>query len=141
MTTSNVLEGAGIKIRYLVDGEASRGLGVFEMTVQPGASVPPPHSHTETEECVYVLEGTLRYRVEQETRDLGPGDLMVTPKGSVHYFTNTTMAPVRALIIMTPDIGAGYFREMFDIFGSGGPPDLARVQRVMNHYKVVPARP
>lgn len=141
MTTSNELEGAGIKIRYLVDGEASRGLGMFEMTVQPGAGVPPPHSHTETEECVYVLEGTLRYRVEQETRDLGPGDLMRTPKGSVHYFTNTTTAPVRALIIMTPDIGIGYFREMFEIFGSGGPPDMARVQRVMNQYKVVSARP
>lgn len=141
MTTINELEGGGIKIRYLVDGEASRGLGMFEMTVQPGAGVPPPHSHTETEECVYVLEGTLRYRVEQETRDLGPGDLMRTPKGSVHYFTNTTAAPVRALIIMTPDIGPGYFREMFEIFGSGGPPDMARVQRVMSQYKVVSARP
>ena len=140
MTTINELEGAGIKIRYLVDGEAARGLGVFEMTVQPGAGVPPPHSHTETEECVYVLEGTLRYRVEQETRDLGPGDLMRTPKGSVHYFTNTTTAPVRALIIMTPDIGFGYFREMFEIFGTGGPPDMARVQRVMNQYGVVSAR-
>jgi quercetin dioxygenase-like cupin family protein len=141
MTTSKQLEGGGIKIRYLVDGEASRGLGMFEMTVQPGAQVPPPHSHTETEECVYVLEGTLSYRVEQETRDLGPGDLMVTPKGQVHYFTNTTKSPVRALIIMTPDIGFGYFREMFEIFGSGGPPDMARAMRVMNQYKVVAARP
>lgn len=141
MTTTKELDGAGLKIRYLVDGEASRGLGMFEMTIQPGARVPSPHSHTDTEECVYVLEGRLSYRVEQETRDLGPGDLMVTPKGCVHYFTNTTTAPVRALIIMTPDIGFGYFKEMFEIFGAGGAPDMARAHRVMSQYKVVPARP
>jgi quercetin dioxygenase-like cupin family protein len=139
MTTTNELEGAGIKIRYLVDGEASRGLGMFEMTVQPGAGVPPPHSHTDTEECVYVLEGSLRYRVEQQTRDLGPGDWMSTPKGAAHFFTNVSTAPVRALIIMTPDIGLGYFRAMFEIFGSGGPPDFARAQQVMTQYGVVPA--
>lgn len=137
---TNELEGAGIKIRYLVDGEATRRLGMFEMTVQPGAGVPPAHSHLETEECVYVLEGTLRYRVEGETRDLGPTELMVTPKGAVHEFSNVSAAPARVLIIMTPDIGIGYFREMFEIFASAGVPDIARAQRVMKQYGVVAAR-
>src|SRR5262245_41126845 len=129
----------GLEIRYLVDGSAKRSLGIFELTIHPGARNPPAHSHAENEECMYILEGTLRYRVDTETRDLGPGDWMVTPPGRVHHFDNTTTAPVRALVIMAPDIGIDYFREMFEIFGAGGPPDLARAERVMRQYGVVPA--
>ena len=69
-----------LEIRYLVDGAEKRGLGVFEMTVPAGAIVPPPHSHTENEECVYVLEGTLRYSVEGVARDPEPGAWMSPPR-------------------------------------------------------------
>jgi len=41
-----------LQIRYLIDGTATGGMGVFEMTVPPGSNVPPPHSHTRNEECV-----------------------------------------------------------------------------------------
>ena len=58
-----------LEIHYLVDGAEKGRLGVFEMTVPAGAIVPPPHSHTDNEECVYVLEGTLRYTVDGVSRD------------------------------------------------------------------------
>ena len=48
-------------IDYIVDGSATASLGMFELTVPPGSNVPPPHSHSNNEECVYVLAGTLRY--------------------------------------------------------------------------------
>jgi uncharacterized cupin superfamily protein len=47
-------------INYIVDGANTSSLGMFELTVPPGSNVPPPHSHSKSEECVYVLEGTLR---------------------------------------------------------------------------------
>ena len=53
-----------MSIRYLIDGAATRGLGVFELDVPPNAMTPPPHSHTANEECIYVLDGVLRYGVE-----------------------------------------------------------------------------
>ena len=53
-----------LEIRYLVDGAQEGGLGLFEMKVPAGANVPPPHSHTDNEECIYVLEGVLRYSVD-----------------------------------------------------------------------------
>ena len=34
-------------------------MGIFELTVPPASNVPPPHSHSNSEEIVYVLEGTL----------------------------------------------------------------------------------
>ena len=130
-----------LEIRYLVDGAQSGGLGLFEMKVPAGAPVPPPHSHADNEECVYVLEGVLRYTVDDQTRDLQPGDWMSTPRGSVHQFSNPGSSPSRALVMMTPDIGAQFFRDVAALAGAGGPPDRTKLIQVMNRYGLVPAAP
>ena len=99
--------------------------------------MPPAHSHRDNEEIVYVLEGTLRYRVDDEVRDLRPGDRMYTPRGSVHAFSNPGEATARALIMLTPDIGAEYFREVAAVVNAGGPPDPARMIAVMQRHGLV----
>ena len=87
-----------IEIRYLQSAGVAGDMSCFEMQVPPGAGVPPPHSHLDHEELVYVLDGTLRYTVGSVTRDLGPGDTMGTPRGVAHAFANphATTARVRA---------------------------------------------
>jgi len=138
---TDVIGVGALKIRYLVDGAATGGLGVFELIVPPGAMVPPPHSHTDNEECVYVLEGALRYSVDGETRELRPGDWMSTPRGSVHHFSNPSSETARVLVVLTPDIGAEYFREVGAVVNAGGPPDRQKLLGVMAKYGLVPAAP
>ena len=138
---SEVVKVGPLEIRYLVDGAQTGGLGLFETKVPADAHVPPPHSHTDNEECVYVLEGTLRYSVDDETRDLRPGDWMSTPRGSVHQFSNPGSGIARALVMMTPDIGAQYFRDVAAVVGAGGPPDRTKLMEVMTRYGLVPAAP
>ncbi len=128
-----------IGIRYLIDGTGTGGMGVFELTVPSNSNVPPPHSHTLNEECVYVLEGALRYSVDDVTRDLRPGEWMFTPRGSVHAFSNPHGESARALIILTPDIGAQYFRDVAAIANLGGPPDKEKLLKVMAEYGLKPA--
>jgi quercetin dioxygenase-like cupin family protein len=130
-----------LEIRYLQHAGGGHELGCFEMTVPPGSNVPPPHSHSGNEELVYVLQGVLRYTVDGATRDLGPGESMGTPRGSVHGFSNPHAAVARALVVNTPDIGVGYFREVAAILGAGGPPDRAKVVATMQRYGLVPAAP
>ncbi len=130
-----------LEIRYLVDGAQDGGLGLFEMKVPPGAHVPPPHSHTGNEECVYVLDGVLRYSVDAETRDLKPGDWMSTPRGSVHQFSNPGAETARVLVMLTPDIGEQYFRDVAAVANAGGPPDRAKLIEVMTRYGLVLAAP
>ncbi len=130
-----------LRIQYLIDGAAAGGMGVFEMTVPAGSNVPPPHSHTRNEECVYVLEGLLRYSVDGVMRDLAPGDWMFTPRGSVHHFSNPHAGPARALIVLTPDIGAQYFRDVGAVVNAGGPPDVAKLVGIMGKYGLVSAPP
>ena len=140
MSTQTIKVGQ-LEIRYLVDGAHTGGLGVFELTVPAGANVPPPHSHSHNEECVYVLEGVLRYSVDDLTRDLAPGEWMSTPCGAVHAFSNPGAGPARALVMMTPDMGAQYFVDVAAVAAAGGPPDRAKLMQVMNRYGLVPAAP
>jgi quercetin dioxygenase-like cupin family protein len=139
--SGSVVNVGKMEIRYLVDGSKDGGLGVFELTVPPGAVVPPPHSHTRNEECVYVLEGTLRYSVDSESRDLTPGDWMSTPRGSVHHFINRSSETARALVMLTPDIGEQFFRDAGAVANADGPPDRARLLEVMSKHGLVPAEP
>jgi quercetin dioxygenase-like cupin family protein len=131
-----------LEIRYLMDGTVNgAGMGMFELTVPAGARVPPAHSHTDNEEIVYVLEGTLRYSVDGEVRDLKPGERMYTPRGSVHAFSNPHDRVARALIVLTPDIGAQYFRDIAEVVAAPGGPNPARMAEVMTRYGLVLAPP
>lgn len=128
-------------IRYLVDGSQNGGMGIFELTVPPASNVPPPHSHSNNEEIVYVLEGTLRYSVGSDTRDLASGQTMHTPKGTVHGFSNPFDGTARALIVMSPDIGAQYFRDVAAAVNAAGPPDKRALVSIMSRYGLVPSVP
>ena len=132
----------GLEIKYLIDGTVTgAGMGVFELTVPPGARVPPPHSHSKNEEVVYVIEGVLRYSVDDETRDLKAGERMYTPRGSVHAFSNPHDATARALIMLTPDIGLRYFREVAEAAQGPGGPNPAKMVEVMTRHGLVLASP
>ncbi len=130
-----------LQIHYLRDGSKKKEMGAFELIIPPGSNVPPPHSHTENEEIVYVLEGKLRYSVGEVTRDLAAGESMSTPKGSVHGFSNPFPDPVRALIVLSPDVGAQYFRDIAEVVNGGGPPDKAKLLQVMTKYGLQPSLP
>jgi quercetin dioxygenase-like cupin family protein len=139
--SSDVVKVGQLEIRYLVDGSKTGGLGVFELVVPPGANVPPPHSHSHNEEFFYVVEGSIGYSVDNESRELAPGQWMSTPRGSVHAFRNTGTQTARALVVLTPDIGAQYFRDVAEVVNAGGPPDRVKLLEVMSRYGLVAAAP
>jgi quercetin dioxygenase-like cupin family protein len=140
MSTTEIKVGQ-LGINYVVDGSHTASLGMFELTVPPGSNVPPPHSHSNNEECLYVLAGTLRYTVGAETRDLTPGQSMSTPKGVVHAFSNPFAETARALVVQSPDIGAQYFKDVAAVINTGGPPDKAALVTIMSRYGLVLAAP
>jgi quercetin dioxygenase-like cupin family protein len=140
MSTDEISVGQ-LGIRYLIDGSQTASLGMFELTVPPASNVPPPHSHSNNEEIVYVLEGTLRYTVGSETRDLTPGQSMQTPRGTGHAFSNPHGSVARALIVLSPDIGAQYFKDVAAVVNAGGPPDKGALVAVMSRYGLVPSAP
>jgi quercetin dioxygenase-like cupin family protein/DNA-binding XRE family transcriptional regulator len=66
-------------------------------TVEPGAdSGRKPMEHP-GEELVYVVEGNLWFRVEEEEFDLGPGDALHFRTDRPHRWANLSRAPARAI--------------------------------------------
>jgi mannose-6-phosphate isomerase-like protein (cupin superfamily) len=59
-----------------------------EARLAVGAST-QPHYHPKTEEIYYLLSGTGRMRIDDELRDVGPGDAVAIPPGAPHEITNT----------------------------------------------------
>jgi quercetin dioxygenase-like cupin family protein len=124
-----------LAIRFLVEGEESGGsVAMFEFDVPAGMSVAAGHSHDGYEETIYGLEGALTWTVEGTPIEVGPGDVLLVPRGAVHQFDNTSGEDARALAVVTPGIlGPGYFREVAAILdaAAGGPPDFEALGEVM----------
>ena len=124
-----------LAIRFLVEGEESGGsVAMFEFDVPAGMSVAAGHSHDGYEETIYGLEGVLTWTVEGTPIEVGPGDVLLIPRGAVHQFDNTSGEDARALAVVTPGIlGPGYFREVAAILdaAAGGPPDFEALGEVM----------
>lgn len=121
--------------RFLVEGEESGGsVAMFEFDVPAGMSVAAGHSHDGYEETIYGLEGVLTWTVEGTPIEVGPGDVLLIPRGAVHQFDNTSGEDARALAVVTPGIlRPGYFREVAAILdaAAGGPPDFEALGEVM----------
>ena len=65
------------------------------------------HVHHADDEAWYVLEGTLRFRIGDETFHAGAGGAVLAPKGVPHAYGNATRGQVaRYLLVLTPKIRA-----------------------------------
>ena len=129
-------------IRFLLEGGQSDGsVAVFEFDVPAGSKVPAPHSHDGYEETIYGLAGRLVWTLEDDTHEVGPGDVLCIPRGAVHQFANVGDVGASALAIVTPGVlGPDYFHEVAAVLdaAAGGPPDMAAVVAVMRRHGLTP---
>ena len=73
-------------------------LTVVDAGIDPGAGL-ALHIHPGYEEATLVVEGNIEAVLEDETRILGPGDLLLAPAGVKHTVTNHSDKPARVLAI------------------------------------------
>jgi quercetin dioxygenase-like cupin family protein len=134
-----------VSIDFLVDADQSGGsVTVFECLVPADAKVPIPHSHDAFEETIYGLEGVCTWTIEDQLREIGPGDSVCIPRGQVHGFDNRGPVDAKFLAIATPGVfGPAYFRDVAQVLAAaaGGPPDLAALGEVMRRHGLTPAQP
>jgi len=89
----------GLEVRDIVDAEqGTHALKIGEVTIAPNTRL-PRHIHTNTEEAMVVLEGTLDAVVGRERMTIGPGHTVLAPAGTTHGFVNRSNEPARILFI------------------------------------------
>jgi mannose-6-phosphate isomerase-like protein (cupin superfamily) len=93
----------GSEIRELLAhrNSAIRHQSLAEARVPVGGST-IEHYHALTEEIYYITAGLGRMRLEQETRDVRPGDAIAIPPGCRHKLWNTGREPLRLLCCCAP---------------------------------------
>jgi quercetin dioxygenase-like cupin family protein len=140
-TKSKVVRIGELELRFVVDETQGSGeLVVFEFCVPQNARVPAPHFHKEVDEVVYGVEGTLTSTVDGRKHEIGPGDSLFIPRGSVHHHANLHDSPARVLTVLTPgSIGRRYFEDVAAEVNVAGKPDLGRIKDVMLRHGLVPA--
>ncbi|KAI3590522.1 hypothetical protein D9X30_4007 [Cupriavidus sp. U2] len=62
----------------------------------------PKHYHTSADEIQYVIAGTGTFWLGNEQHQVGPGDLIIIPKGAAHAGSIATSGEFRSLAIKLP---------------------------------------
>jgi mannose-6-phosphate isomerase-like protein (cupin superfamily) len=98
----------GSEIRELLAYRNSciRNQTLAEARLAPGAGT-TPHHHVKTEEIYYVLAGRGLMRVGEESREIGPGDAVAIPPGTLHQISNIGKGVLKFLCCCAP----GYEHE------------------------------
>jgi quercetin dioxygenase-like cupin family protein len=79
-------------------GARSATLRVVEIPVPvPGEPLRGPHSHSDTEECIYVLSGRATTYADSGEYALEAGDTILMPAGEKHVTRNTGSEPLMLL--------------------------------------------
>ncbi len=97
--------------------------GAFELfeEIRPSLGGPPPHVHRDHDETFYVIEGHYVFTRGTDEIEVGPGGVVVVPRGTPHHF-RTLATPSRTLIIIAPAGLEAFFREMGVRIGAGATP-------------------
>jgi mannose-6-phosphate isomerase-like protein (cupin superfamily) len=99
VTVDSTFAYMGSLMTFLAKGSETSGrFALMEYYTKPG-NEPPPHVHEREHELYFVLEGTMRFYCEDNTLDIGPGDVVFLPQGKAHAF-NCTSDFVRTLIFV-----------------------------------------
>jgi quercetin dioxygenase-like cupin family protein len=111
----------------------------FDLFLPPGGHVPAGHVHPAQEERFTVLAGRMRFRMRRRTIVAGPGETVVVPAGTAHWFGAEGGEPAHALVEVRPALR---MEELFErTAASAGLPDLARVVLDFPHELAVPNVP
>jgi mannose-6-phosphate isomerase-like protein (cupin superfamily) len=84
--------------------------GAFEVIEYVGPATPPPHVHRSHDEAFYILQGSFRFILGQDTVSVAQGGFVRVPRGTRHGFTVEPGS--RALLFTIPAGLVGFFREL-----------------------------
>jgi pimeloyl-ACP methyl ester carboxylesterase len=130
-----------IQLRILEDGSTTdHRLGIGEIVVAPHVAGPPQHRHAQHDEGFYVVRGTVRFTVGEDSYDATAGSLVMVPPGAPHTFANPGDEPAVILNTFTPDLFVEYFRDLRAFAAKAGrPANGDEIAQIMTHYHTEPA--
>ena len=101
----------GVKLGFKPHGRRDDGAWSLDQCEIPanfaGAA---PHTHLQTDEAYYVLEGAPTFQIGEQTIAAEPGAFIYVPRGVVHTYYNVAPQPATLLVFASP-AAVHYCRE------------------------------
>jgi quercetin dioxygenase-like cupin family protein len=101
--------GGGVHVWKATAEETNGAFILFEDRMPQGKRT-PLHTHPNEDETFMVLEGEILVHVEGTEHLVGPGGVVVVPRGTRHAFL-VTSEMARILALQTPGSGEAFYRD------------------------------
>ena len=124
---------AGQQAFVLTSEDTDGRLEWIEGTIDFGDG-PPCHLHHTADEVITVLEGEIKYKIDDELVDLGPGDTLFVPRGVPHTFTNIHRDRPAKLVGVYAPAGLEAFLRLSGELSANGRPDEAAMAELAARY-------
>jgi quercetin dioxygenase-like cupin family protein len=120
----------GGEIVFKARGAQTReAMTVFEAANAPSQG-PPLHVHSLLDELIYVIEGTIRVRLNDRVERAASGAYVFIPRGTPHTWAVAREGSARLLVVVAPAgleqffestarAGGGQAEDAFSRFGGG----------------------
>lgn len=123
-------------VRFVIDGETTGGaFSLVEYLVPPRALGAPVHTHRNEDEYGYAVEGRTTVQLGDEILELGPGEVVLKPRGIPHAFWNAGDEPARMLELISPAGFERYFRELAPLLAAAER-DTDAIDAVVARYEL-----
>jgi quercetin dioxygenase-like cupin family protein len=122
----------------------------FDLFLPPGGHVPAGHVHPIQQEQFTVVAGLMRFRLGRRTILAHPGETVLVPAGTAHWFGNASAEVAHARVEVRPALRMEELFETTEALGRAGhfpgtrlprPTDLARVMLEFQREVAVPNVP
>ncbi len=122
----------------LASEDTNGAYSIFEETSPPQGG-PPPHTHRDEDEALYVLEGEVEFLLSDANVRASAGSCVHAPKGVLHTFKNVGTSPSRILGVFSPGGFEKFFLEAGKEAPEGssppeGEPDVERIVEIGQKY-------
>ncbi len=129
----------GDRITVKLTSEDTGGVYSVAEEISPPQGGPPPHTHSQVEETLYVLEGEVEFLLGEDTIPAGAGSCVYVPRGALHTFKNVGTSPSRVLAVLSPGGFEKFFLEAGEPAPEGssppeGEPDVGRIVEIGQKY-------
>jgi quercetin dioxygenase-like cupin family protein len=132
----NVYDDGTVRLEVTVTGEDSGGeLHEMRASYAPASPFPPAHHHPAQDERFEVLEGTLTFLLDGDERQVGAGEVLEVPRGTVHQVRNAGDVPATAVWQTRPALRTGEFHGA--IHSAAAAEDWDELLRVLRDYQDV----
>lgn len=94
---------------------AAKNLSVCVIRVLPGETVRPAHSHPNSEELIYIINGTGKVMIEGEVGEVRAGSAILFEQGKIHMLKNTGNTEMKVICFFAPATNVANYKTFEEI--------------------------